>query len=85
MAWDIVQGGLFNAPGSNDDTSEFSWLDFLAVMKSLGFKTKKMFGSVWQFEPGEKAVATGLERPINFQRSHGRGCLSACISVYERG
>lgn len=29
-------------------------------MASLGFSATKMFGSVWRFEPGEKALPAGL-------------------------
>lgn len=42
------------------------------VMRSLGFTAQKMFGSVWRFQPGDKAKAAGFDaRSINFHEPHG--------------
>lgn len=71
-AWRIAEGSLFYAPESNDRISDIPWSGLLTVMKSPGFKSEKMFGSIWRFEPDEKAKNSGLDRSITFHEPHGR-------------
>lgn len=59
-AWEVFHSGLFVAPESKRKSAELRWQDFLVAMTALGFRAHKMFGSVWRFDPGEKAQCARL-------------------------
>lgn len=72
QAYQIFEGGIFFVPGNRDKPNDIQWQDFLKAMQSLGFKAGNLFGSIWRFEPAEKAKSAGLLRSINFHQPHGK-------------
>lgn len=70
-AWQVFHDSLWFVPEAKKKPVEIRWQDFPDAMTSLEFNAAKMFGSVWRFEPGERAQSARLARSINFHAPHG--------------
>lgn len=60
---------LFFCPSRAAKPGEVPWNDFLHAMKSAGFASEKLYGSVWQFTSSSLKV----ERRIQFHEPHPAG------------
>ncbi|GAB0137855.1 hypothetical protein EsDP_00006108 [Epichloe bromicola] len=60
---------VFFDPTANTTPGEVAWNDFLHAMSSVGFAARKLYGSVWHFQPTKLDV----ERSIQFHEPHPQG------------
>ena len=69
---DAVFKILFNQPSTHAQPGEVQWTEFLRAMREIGFASRKLYGSVWQFSPAdtEAAAKLGTGRGINFHEPH---------------
>ena len=73
---------LFYQPSLHTQPGEVPWTDFLYAMNGIGFASRKLYGSVWQFTPVSLATSAGddgrldTNRGIQFHEPHPRSKLS---------
>lgn len=60
---------FFEPPRTATPGGEVAWLDSRHAMMSVGFSSRKLYGSVWQFEP----TVSAFERSIQFHEPHPTG------------
>ncbi len=61
---------LFFQPAVTSTPGEVAWNDFLHAMRvGMGFRSEKLYGSVWHFQPTRRDV----ERSIQFHEPHPAG------------
>lgn len=67
---------IFYTPSSGSTPGELPWADFVHAMVATGFKSEKLYGSVWQFSPTKLDV----ERSIQFHEPHPSGKIPYWIA-----
>ncbi|GIZ42786.1 hypothetical protein CKM354_000604100 [Cercospora kikuchii] len=67
---------VFYTPSSGSTPGEVPWADFVHAMVATGFKSEKLYGSVWQFSP----TKLDIERSIQFHEPHPSGKIPYWIA-----
>ncbi|GAO16231.1 hypothetical protein UVI_02000140 [Ustilaginoidea virens] len=67
---------VFFDPTANTTPGEVAWTDFLHAMNHAGFSARKLYGSVWHFQP----TVLDVERSIQFHEPHPRGKIPFLIA-----
>ncbi|KAB5518728.1 hypothetical protein GE09DRAFT_1294017 [Coniochaeta sp. 2T2.1] len=67
---------LFFDPEANTTPGEVAWTDFLQALREVGFAARKLYGSVWHFQPSRLDV----DRSIQFHEPHPRGKIPFLVA-----
>ena len=60
---------IFYKPSSHTQPGEIPWTDFLYAMNGIGFASRKLYGSVWQFTPVSLATSAGDDGHLDANHS----------------
>lgn len=60
---------IFYKPSSHTQPGEIPWTDFLYAMNGIGFASRKLYGSVWQFTPVSLATSAGDDGQLDANHS----------------